>query len=193
MILASGSKYKKELLSRLQYEFTCETADINESIEKHETPSMASLRLAKEKAEAIKTKHSSDKTLIIGCDQIAFIDDGHDNPFIGKPGTREKALEQLERSSGQQISFYTAFHILSKQDDYSFEHVDLTLVKYRKLKRWEIEDYLDMEDALDCAGSAKIEGLGISLLESVESKDPSALIGLPLIELNKQLLKFTER
>lgn len=190
LILASASTYKKQLLERLQFEFTCEAADIDEKIHAQEKPEKAALRLAKEKAEAIKAKHPDQDSLIIACDQVAYIDDGKAIPFIGKPGSKENAYLQLERSSGQTVAFHTAIHILQSAGCYSFEYADLTIVKYRMLNPEEIKDYLDREHALDCAGSAKIEGLGISLLESVESKDPSALIGLPLIELNKQLMKF---
>lgn len=190
LILASASNYKKALLERLQFEFTCHAADIEEEIKTKENPEHAALRLAKEKALAVKGRFSSINTLILACDQIAFINDNRKGAYLGKPLTKENAIKQLERSSGNQVSFYTAFCLLESQGEYFFEYLDVTKVCYRNLLRSEIEDYLSRENALDCAGSAKIEGLGISLVDEIISSDPSALIGLPLIQVNKQLIKF---
>lgn len=193
LVLASGSAYKKELLERLQLEFTIHAPNIDETINNNENPKEAAQRLAEQKAKAIASKYQSTNTLIIGCDQVAFINDGKANPYLGKPGTRENAKAQLQRSSGNSINFYTAFYIHQTLKTEAKSYVDITEVEYRILSDKEIEDYLSRENALDCAGSCKVEGLGISLLEKVASKDPSALIGLPLITLSKQLEIFNKK
>lgn len=187
IVLASGSRYKKELFERLQIEFSTHAADIDESIKPNEKPKLAALRLAKQKAKALDKYYQHTNTLIIGCDQVAFINDGQTEPYLGKPGTRENAFTQLKRSSNNTINFYTAFYMYQTLNDKVTSYVDVTKVKYRTLSDADINDYLDRENALDCAGSCKVEGLGISLLEEVQSKDPSALIGLPLIKLNAAL------
>lgn len=191
IVLASASVYKKQLLERLQIEFTTHAPDIDETIEANENPRIAALRLAKQKANTLDKYYQQSNTLIIGCDQVAFINDGQTEPYLGKPGTRENAFVQLKRSSGNTITFYTAFYVHQTLINKSTSHIDVTKAKYRTLSDAEINDYLDRENALDCAGSCKIEGLGISLLEEVVSKDPSALIGLPLITLNAALNKFS--
>jgi len=187
IVLASASSYKKELLDRLQIDFSCHAANIDESIFLNECPKKASLRLAEQKAKAVAINYQNTNTLIIGCDQVAYINDNKTNPFLGKPGTLETAKQQLQRSSGNIVSFYTAFYIHQTQKNKTFKYVDITKVKYRDLNEADINDYLQRENALDCAGSCKVEGLGISLLEQVESKDPSALIGLRLIALRMHL------
>lgn len=187
LVLASGSAYKKELLTRLQFEFTTHAPNIDESINNNENPKTAALRLAEQKAKALAQHYQNTNTIILACDQVAFINDGKANPYLGKPITRENAFAQLKRSSGNIINFYTAYYIFQTHKEEFFSHVDVTKVKYRKLSDKEINDYLDRENALDCAGACKVEGLGISLLEVVQSKDPTALIGLSLIALNQRL------
>jgi septum formation protein len=187
IVLASASSYKKELFERLQIEFTCHAADIDEEIAANEKPENAALRLSKQKAKAIAENYTKQNTLIIGCDQVAYINDGLANPYLGKPNTSQNAKAQLLRSSGNSIHFYTAYYIHQTKIDKPFSHVDITEVIYRDLDDKTIEDYLNRENALDCAGSCKVEGLGISLLAKVKSEDPSALIGLPLIELSLTL------
>ncbi len=190
VILASESSYKRSLLERLQIPFKVHAPYIDESLKENEMPREAALRLAKEKAESVAAHYSKKEHLVIGCDQIAYINDGKNHPFLGKPGTEQKARAQLQRSSTQLVSFYTAFHILSTLDNTKQYHCDLTEVKYRSLNDKDIDAYLQQEDVLNCAGSAKVEGLGIGLLEAVSSTDPSALIGLPLIQLSKALKSF---
>jgi MAF protein len=189
VVLASASRYKKSLLERLQFPFECYAPNIDESIKENEKPKGAALRLAKEKALAVKEVYKEQNTIIIGCDQVAFIEDGKASPFLGKPENKSNAKIQLLRSSGNCVVFYTAVHVLQSGMSESYDYLDTTTVKYRLLSEMDVDYYLERENALDCAGSCKIEGLGITLLDKVKSTDPSALIGLPLIGLNKILLE----
>jgi len=176
-------------MERLQLTFTCHAPYIDETIAHNEHPKAASQRLAKAKAITIQAHYSNTNTLIIGCDQVAYSHDGEQAYFLSKPGSFEKAKQQLQRASGNKVSFYTSFYLYQTQSDVSVSHTDITEVHYRNLTHQEIDNYLAHEDVLNCAGSAKVEGLGISLLEKVDSIDPTALIGLPLIALNKALIK----
>lgn len=190
LILASASRYKKELLQRLKIDFSTLPADIDESIAKDEAPRQAALRLAREKAETVARHISQQNCLILGCDQIAYLADDNNPAFLGKPGTRQNAKKQLQAASGRQLHFFTAFYLLETNTGRQLEGCDETRVKYRLLSDTQIDAYLDKEDALDCAGSAKVEGLGISLLEEVSTTDPTALIGLPLIQVSQALAEM---
>lgn len=190
LILASASIYKQELLQRLKIEFSTLPANIDESIKKHEAPRKAAQRLAREKARTAAQHLSEQNCLILGCDQVAYLADDKNPAFLGKPGTRENAKKQLQAASGRQVHFFTAFYLLETTTGRQLEGCDETRVKYRLLSNTQIDAYLDKEDALDCAGSAKVEGLGISLLEEVSTKDPTALIGLPLIQVSQALAEM---
>lgn len=175
LVLASTSRYRRELLQRLRYPFVTESPGVDESPLPGETPRALALRLALEKARAVASRHPT--ALVIGSDQVADLA----GRAIGKPGDHSRAVEQLQAMSGQQVIFQTALAVV--RQDMGFEAVDLAavVVRFRRLDSDEIERYLRAEQPYDCAGSAKSEGLGIALLETIESDDPTALIGLPLI------------
>lgn len=184
IILASSSKYRQELLSRLHLKFSCQPPDIDESSIENETPLDTCIRLAKQKAIAIASQNPT--AIVIGSDQVA---DLH-GQAISKPGQHEAAKKQLQSLSGQTIVFYSAVCIMRQETEQCIEFHVPTQVTFRTLSHDEIERYLNIETPYDCAGSAKSEGLGITLLECLESTDPTALIGLPLIELSKALRAF---
>lgn len=183
LILASGSVYRKELLSRLGLPFRCEPAAIDESPQPGERPGALVCRLAREKARAIAKKYS--KSVVIGSDQLAVFDGG----IIGKPGSHEQAAAQLASFSGRHLEFLTSVAVVCADSGFFQQHTDSTQVFFRALGDAEIERYLRAEQPYDCAGAFKSEALGISLFERVSSNDPSALVGLPLIETAKLLRK----
>ncbi|MGH8461440.1 MAG: Maf family protein [Stenotrophobium sp.] len=182
LILASGSRYRAELLARLHLPFTAMAPDINESALPGEPAEALTRRLALAKARTLALRHPG--RWVLGSDQAA----ASAGRILGKPGTRSSALEQLRWLSGREVQFFTAVALV--RGDTMLQGIDLTTVRFRALVDDEIERYLDLEPALDCAGSFKCEGLGISLLESVDSSDPTGLIGLPLI-LVRRLLAST--
>jgi septum formation protein len=180
IILASSSRYRQELLTRLAYNFIAIAPDIDESPIDGETAAELAQRLAIEKAAAIAA--NSPQALVIGSDQTLAIKGSHSTAILGKPGSHAKAVAQLEQLSGQNVEFATGLCVLSPGGSKQVAVIPTT-VTFRSLTRAEIERYLEREPAFDCAGSAKVEGLGISLMERVTSDDPTALIGLPLITL----------
>ncbi|MBB3046547.1 MAF protein [Litorivivens lipolytica] len=181
IVLASGSSYRAELLHRLGISFARHSPDIDESAKPGEKPQDLALRLAEEKAAAIARQHP--KALVIGSDQVASLD----GKPLGKPGTAERACEQLAACSGKTVSFYTGLCLTGPDGTDSL--VDLYTVTFRTLSTEQIQRYVEKELPLDCAGSFKMEGLGISLFEKTEGNDPNTLIGLPLIELTTLLNK----
>jgi septum formation protein len=184
IILASGSAYRKELLSRLNLSFDVVSPDIDETPLANETPAQTALRLAQAKAEAVAKV--SEPCLIIGSDQVATLDDEQ----IGKPGDHARALAQLKKMRGRVVIFHTALCLLDNRPGSSAPlQVDTvaTAVTFRDLPDAELDAYLRIEQPYDCAGSAKNEGLGITLLERIQSDDPTALTGLPLIALTRML------
>ena len=181
LILASTSVSRRELLARLQLPFEVAAPDTDEAPLPHETPAATAERLAEAKARAVAGGFPD--ALIIGSDQVAFVGDQR----FGKPGTRENARTQLSRMSGKTVIFHTGLCLLNAVTGRSQLRGIATEVRFRKLSDSEILRYLDREDALNCAGSAKSEGLGISLLEYLRGDDPNALIGLPLIALCEML------
>jgi septum formation protein len=181
IVLASSSKYRQELLSRLHFKFEVQAADINEDPLPKETPLETCQRLAKQKALHIASNYPS--AIVIGCDQVVDIH----GTAVSKPGSHELAKKQLQSLQGQSVTFHSAVCIVHQTTQQCIEFNVPTLVTFRTLNDDEIERYLNIEQPYDCAGSAKSEGLGISLLERLESTDPTALIGLPLIELSKAL------
>ncbi|GJI99870.1 Maf-like protein [Duganella rhizosphaerae] len=184
LVLASSSAYRKELLSRLQLPFDVAVPDIDESPLPGETPSATALRLAREKAAAVAAKMPGH--IVIGSDQVATLDDEQ----IGKPGNHANALAQLQKMRGREVIFHTALCVWDGRDQ-SFQLEDIqTVVKFRDLPDAELDAYLRIEQPYDCAGSAKNEALGIAILERIDSSDPSALTGLPLIALTGMLRKI---
>lgn len=175
VILGSTSRYRKELLSRLQIPFDTAAPDVDETPLPNESPKDLAMRLALAKAHAVALKNP--QAVVIGSDQVADLE----GEPLGKPGNHANATLQLQRMRGKTVIFQTALSVVCLTT--RFEKTDLAAVKvkFRDLSDSEIESYLLAEEPYDCAGSAKSEGLGIALLECIESDDPTALIGLPLI------------
>jgi septum formation protein len=175
LILASTSRYRRELLARLRLPFEVLAPQVAEDPQPHETPPALALRLALAKAHAVAAQRPN--AIVIGSDQVADLQ----GDALGKPGTHERAVQQLRRLRGQTVLFHTAVAVV--RTDIGFERASLSSVKvvFRALSDAEIEHYLCTEQPYDCAGSAKCETLGIALLSAIESDDPTALIGLPLI------------
>jgi septum formation protein len=184
LILGSSSAYRRELLSRLRLPFTCIAPDIDETPQAGEAPQATALRLAQAKAEAIAAR--TPDALIIGCDQVATLD----GLQIGKPGNHQNALAQLRLMRGRQVIFHTALCLLDARAHaplpLQLENVQV-FVSFRDLPDQELDAYLRIEQPYDCAGSAKNEGLGIALIERIDSSDPTALTGMPLIALTGML------
>ena len=181
LILASSSAYRKELLSRLQLPFDVAVPDIDERPLPGETPSATALRLAREKAAAVAATHPG--CLVIGSDQVATLDDEQ----IGKPGNHAAALAQLQKMRGREVVFHTALCLWDGRNSHAYIEDIQTVVKFRDLPDHELDAYLRIEQPYDCAGSAKNEALGIAILERIDSSDPTALTGLPLIALTGML------
>lgn len=181
LILGSTSVYRRELLQRLRIPFEVAAPDVDETPQPGERPPELARRLALAKAHAVAQRHPS--ALVIGSDQVADLG----GEPLGKPGTHARALEQLRRMRGRTVIFHTAVAVVCIET--GFEQLDLApvRVRFRDLGDAEIETYLRAEAPYDCAGSAKSEGLGITLLESIESDDPTALVGLPLIRTTRML------
>ena len=186
LILASSSRYRRELLERLRIPFQTAVPAIDETPLAGETPEATALRLAAAKARAVADAlpASAGRTLVIGSDQVATFD-GHQ---IGKPGTHERALAQLQSMRGREVLFHSALSLLDSATGQTASVDVVTKVRFRDLPDAALDAYLRVEEPYDCAGSAKSEGLGIALLEAIESDDPTALIGLPLIALTRMLL-----
>jgi septum formation protein len=175
LILGSTSRYRRELLERLRLPFVCVAPEVDESPLPGETPVDLACRLALAKARAVATRHPD--AVVIGSDQVADLA----GQALGKPGSHERAVEQLRRMRGQTVVFQTAVTVVRQDTGFARSSLAQVRVKFRDLSQAEIEAYLRAEQPYDCAGSAKSEGLGIALLESIDSDDPTALIGLPLI------------
>ncbi|CAB1369384.1 Maf family protein [Denitratisoma oestradiolicum] len=181
LVLASTSTFRRELLSRLQLPFETAAPDTDETPLTGEAPAATAERLALAKAQAVASRFPG--ALIIGSDQVAF----HGHQRFGKPETRENASKQLRAMSGKAVIFHTGLCLLNTATGRSHVRGIPTEVHFRELSDAEIGRYLDKEDALNCAGSAKSEGLGISLMEAMRGDDPNALVGLPLIALCQML------
>ncbi len=177
LVLASTSPYRRELLRRLQLPFQVAAPEVDETALPGEAPAATALRLAAAKAGAVAPAFPG--ALIIGSDQVAAV--GAER--FGKPGTRDNARRQLRAMSGREIVFHTGLCLLDAANGAAQTRCVDIHVGFRELADTEIEAYLDKEDALNCAGSAKSEGLGISLLTYLRGDDPNALVGLPLIAL----------
>ncbi|PMS19432.1 septum formation protein Maf [Trinickia dabaoshanensis] len=184
LILASSSPYRRALLERLRIAFDVCVPALDETPLAGETPSQTALRLAQAKARAVAARETdSGPVLVIGSDQVATFD----GLQIGKPGTHEKALEQLRMMRNRVVQFHSALCLFDSARDTARTEDVVTRVRFRDLPDAELEAYLHAETPYDVAGSAKSEGLGIALLDSIESSDPTALVGLPLIALTQML------
>ena len=181
LILGSTSTYRKELLSRLRLPFEVSSPEVDETPRPDERPAELAQRLALAKAQAVALRYPS--AVVIGSDQVA---DLH-GESLGKPGTHERAVAQLQRMGGQTVVFQTAVAVVCLETGFSQAALAPVSVVFRDLSDAEIENYLQAEQPYDCAGSAKSEGLGIALLDSIDSDDPTALVGLPLIRTARML------
>ncbi|MEL4181408.1 Maf family nucleotide pyrophosphatase [Roseateles sp. PN1] len=175
LILGSTSRYRRELLQRLRLPFEVSAPDVDETPLPGEAPAALATRLALAKAQAVAQQHPN--AIVIGSDQVADLN----GQSIGKPGSHERARAQLRLMSGQSVVFQTAIAVVCCASGFAQQDLAPVRVRFRDLSDSEIETYLLAEQPYDCAGSAKSEGLGISLLAAIESDDPTALIGLPLI------------
>ena len=181
LVLGSTSVYRRALLERLRIPFTVVAPEVDEATLAGETPEQTAIRLALAKAHAVA--RSWGDSVVIGSDQVA---DLH-GEAIGKPGNFERARSQLQRMSGQTVVFHTAVAVVCQAQQFVAQAVVPVRVRFRTLTDAEISHYLLAETPYDCAGSAKSEGLGIALLERIDNSDPSALVGLPLIETARML------
>ena len=176
LVLASTSPFRQEILKKLQISFITAKPDCDETPISGETPQELVMRLAETKAKSCVVELPS---LVIGSDQVCVID----GEIIGKPHTREKAIEQLSRQSGKSITFYTGVTVWNSETQHADTRLDTFIVHFRDLTEQKIISYVEKEEPYWCAGSFKCEGLGIALFKQMEGKDPNTLIGLPLIDL----------
>lgn len=181
LILASSSRYRREVLQKLHLPFESISPEIDETPLPSESPEQTSLRLAEGKAR--KVAESQPNALIIGCDQVATVD----GLQIGKPGNHENAVKQLTMLSGKEVIFHSAMCLYDSHRQHMQSTIAPYFVKFKPLTAAQIETYLRLEQPYDCAGSAKSEGMGIALLDYMRGDDPNALIGLPLIALVNML------
>ena len=181
IVLASSSPYRRGLLDRFLDEFETVSPDVDETGEPGMDAKMLAQSLARKKAEAVSSSHRD--ALIIGADQLAVLD----GRVLGKPGDHQTAIEQLLAAAGKTVRFLTAVCMLDAASRRRYEHVDETIVRFRRFDRRLAEVYLHHDQPYDCAGSFRIEGAGFVLFESVKTDDPTALIGLPMIWLSGRL------
>ena len=181
LVLGSTSVYRRELLSRLRLEFSVVPPEVDETPLAGEAPAELARRLAAAKAHAVARLHPD--AVVIGSDQVADLD----GEPLGKPGNHVNALAQLRRMSGRTVIFQTAVSVVCAATEFAQHELAPVRVRFRTLEQAEIEAYLQAEQPYDCAGSAKSEGLGIALLEAIDSDDPTALVGLPLIRTCRML------
>lgn len=181
LVLASTSRYRRELMQRLRCPFDVVAPEVDESPLPGERPPDLALRLALAKARAVAALRPD--SIIIGSDQVADAD----GQAIGKPGNHARAVAQLQTMRGRQVLFHTAVAVVHRAAGFERHELVSVTVRFRHLGDDEIESYLRLEQPYDCAGSAKCETLGIALLESIDSDDPTALVGLPLIRTSALL------
>jgi septum formation protein len=174
LILASTSRYRRSLLQRLGVPFDCIAPDADETRLPGEPAAEMAARLARVKAEAVAARRPG--AIVIGSDQVAL----RGTDVLGKPGSVARCREQLRASSGQEVVFLTAVHVIDGMAGRAESHVDRTVVKFRELSDAEIDRYIERDQPLDCAGGFKAESLGIALFDRIESTDPTGLTGLPL-------------
>ncbi len=184
LVLASSSPFRKALLSRLQLEFQAISPEADETPLPNEPPDQLAIRLAELKAGALVPNFP--QHLIIGSDQVTWLD----GQPLGKPGNRDRTIQQLMAMAGRSVVFYTSVCVLDSALGDSRVELDISKVYFRDLKRSQIEAYVDKDQPYNCAGGFKSESLGIALCERFESEDPNAIIGLPLIRLTRILDSF---
>jgi len=184
IVLASGSRYRQGLLERFLDDYEAVSPDADESRLEGEDPEAMAVRLARSQAEGVSTARRG--ALVIGADQLAVLGD----KVLGKPGDHQRAVEQLLAASGQTVTFLTAICVLDPTTRGRYEHVDRTEVRFRRFDRRLADAYLHHDNPYDCAGSFRIEGAGFVLFEAVNTEDPTALIGLPMIWLAGTLQKL---
>lgn len=185
VVLASSSQYRAQQLKRLGLPFAAQSPQVDEALKPGEAPRARAARLAKAKAEAVAATLRR-PSVVIGSDQVAAMG----NDVLSKPGQRERALEQLKRCGGKTVSFFTALYVVKEDLSQSHAHVDVTTVTLRALDEAALARYVDADLPFDCAGSFKIEALGIALIARYDSEDPTALVGLPLMSLCDGLNKL---
>jgi septum formation protein len=181
LILASTSPYRRELLARLRVPFEAVAPGCAEQRLPDEPAQALALRLARMKAQAAAARHPG--SVVIGSDQVAV----RGSEILGKPGSVERCAEQLQASSGHEVIFLTAVHVMDSRNGSAESHLDHTVVRFRPLGADEIQRYIAADVPLDCAGGFKAESLGIGLFDRIESSDPTALTGLPLIWVSAAL------
>jgi len=182
IILASTSRYRRELMARLHLPFTARSPDTVENAIEGEAPAAMAARLALAKARSIAAPNA----IVIGSDQVASLD----GQLLRKPGSAEVAVAQLRAAQGKAVLFHTAVAVIATASGRTLQHVDRTEVLFRRLDDAALARYVQLESPLDCAGSFKSEGLGVALFERISSEDPTALIGLPLIFVADALRKL---
>jgi len=185
LILASGSPYRRALLERLGLPFEVMAAEIDEAVADAEAPEVAAVRLAQDKAAAVAAAHP--QATVIGSDQLVALG----TEILGKPGTAERARAQLARYAGREVRFLTAVSV--RQGEVEAHELQTVRARFRALDDEAIERYVEADRPLDCAGAIRSEGLGAALLESVDSSDPAALVGLPLITVARLLRRLGYR
>ena len=181
IILASTSRYRRELMSRLRLPFDIVAPDVDESPLPGEAPLAMALRLALAKAQAVAHLHP--QAVVIGSDQVCDLD----GLALGKPGNHARATAQLQQLRGRSVQFHTAVAVVCTETGYQAEDLASVQVRFRTLSDDEIETYLRLDEPYDCAGSGRCEGLGITLMDAIDSDDPTALVGLPLIRTARLL------
>ena len=181
LVLASSSRYRRALLERFGVPFTTDSPDIDETPLSNETPRQMVLRLALGKVHAVAPRHAN--AVVVGSDQAAVCA----GRVLGKPGGAEAAAETLLGFGGTQVEFLTSLVVLNTADGRSLRHVDVTTSRFRHASRAEIERYVELDRPLDCAGGIRFEGRGALLLDGIDTEDPTAGIGLPLIKLGAML------
>lgn len=184
LILASGSRYRAELLARLGLPFVAIASQADETRRAGESPRALAERLAEAKAGVLAAREP--QRWVLGSDQVVALGDS----VLGKPGDRATAMAQLRAQSGRLVEFITAVALVQAASGTTLRHVDVTRVRFRALDDAEIARYVDAEPAFDCAGSFKSEGLGIALVEAIESEDTTGLVGLPLIAVRRLLAQI---
>tara|TARA_B100000886_G_scaffold316872_1_gene255775 strand:- start:91 stop:669 length:579 start_codon:yes stop_codon:yes gene_type:complete len=181
IILASSSKHRKKLMKQLKISFRCISPDIDESRKKNEPVSSFVRRLSIEKAEKIASLNK--QAIVIGSDEVAVVK----NKILGKPITKKNARKQLRLISGNEVNFKTGLCVIDALNKRKLSCVVNYKVVFRKLNKKDIDSYISKEDILNCAGSIKLEGLAISLVVKTQGRDPTSIIGLPLIKLTEYL------
>ncbi|MDX7985764.1 septum formation inhibitor Maf [Xenorhabdus sp. 12] len=183
IVLSSTSVYRRQLLEKLGLSFTCASPNVDEEPQENEKPEQLVMRLSHAKATALQCDYPNH--LIIGSDQVCVLD----NKITGKPHNFENAFKQLQKASGKCVTFYTGVTLFNSKTGSADTRCELFHVYFRQITDAEIISYLNKEEPFNCAGSFKSEGLGITLFEKLDGRDPNTLIGLPLITLTDMLIR----